>query len=492
MKKLTRKALITIITIAVVFVVLGTATFAWITINQMASVRGMRMEVDTTNSLQIEEETEIVEANFTNTVVNPGRNQIKYLQPVSSTDGLKFFYTQYLITGVDGNGQLNDNAKLEEYDEEDFGLLYDGIYDEIPAGRKVQGYAEYTFILKAYASTDAVKVYLTDVEFTNQDNAETEHNAFRMAVLTKHLTNYESGLFATVDYESLGVVSSKEAISSTENAARSIKNNQEYLAFGKKTPGEVTTNYATDPASTIQMYKTNYGKVLFSDDDGTTYYEDAKKAKPYELVLATADDVRYVFESTSLQSAEKVIGISQKQNHGKWEFKSNLDTTLYGDDPESVRVTTWYEWNATTQEFDEYTMNPTREVIDTTVDAKPVKALNGITYYELTTKLEGETDPYRKVYCLASNGNAPLFTGTKTAETAEEKDTCYDVVKDFNPATPIMTLAQGKTGYVLVTLRIWVEGEDQDCTNSKFITLGKSYNMNVKFGLEAPTELYLN
>ena len=115
-----------------------------------------------------------------------------------------------------------------------------------------------------------------------------------------------------------------------------------------------------------------------------------------------------------------------------------------------------------------------------------VKLLNGVTYYEFESSLN------RKLYSASSTGNAPLFLGEKVAETEAEEDSFYDEVKEFDAEEELLALNQGETGYVLVTLRIWVEGEDQDCTNSKFITLGKDYTMNVKFGLEKPTEqIYL-
>lgn len=533
MKKLTRKSLITIITVMVLFVVLGTATFAWITINNMASVRGMRMEVDTTNALQIEEETEIVEANFTNTIVNPANGQIKYLQPVSSVDGKDFFYTQYLLTGVDGNGQLNKEAKLSEYDEEDFAMLYENVYPDLYAqDKKVQGYAEYTFILKAYASTNDVKVYLTDIELRSQDS-NAEAKAFRVAVLTKELA--QDGTFAGSEYVSKGILTYKEG-----TVGRSIKNNQELLAFGKTTAGDIKMQDDT----TVKMYKTNYGTVLFSAD-GTSFFTDAKLQNAYTLKAATDDDARIQLgAATTLRLTEKVVGISDTHDAhdgSKYEFKTNRNNVVYGNNPESARNDKYYTWE--TENFEavtleagetiaatvstetkvigtetkyEFTTSENRKVYgddpdsenntsyskynptgwyeyemltdEETLGASTGEAilLNGIKYYSFKTSLD------RVLYCASNTGNAPLFLGNKVAEQENEEESFYDEVKEFDATEELLALNQGDTGYVLVTLRIWVEGEDQDCTNSTFVTLGKDYVMNVKFGLEEPAEqIYL-
>ena len=470
MKKLTRKTLVTILSLALIIVILGTTTFAWITISNRASVSGMEFDVKVPNGLQIEKGEEIVEKNFTNKINESGEDNIVYLQPVSSVDGNVFYYTPNLLSGVDGNGQLNASAKIYEYNDESFALLYDGLYDVT-----VQGYAEYTYILKATATESDLSVYLNDIDFSYSDGSNS-FNAFRVAVLVKE---YDSETNEFGSYKSLGLITSDNAEYNTKNAA--IKNST----------GSTSISYLADGAEDEVLYNlklSNYGYVLY-ELDGKLYRELGDEEE-YTLLeggasLATSAN-RYL-----LQKAEYVLGVSRTQHeNGKYEFKTNLGRTVYGDDPESVENTNFYESDGVTvvtlDGVAESILGDGEETHTSTVSRQDI---NGNTYYAF------ETNKGKTVYCKSdtANDSSTFYKLEFTDEELETEDpkTYLDRVTYFDPSQALLEVEEGKVGYVLVTFRIFVEGEDKNCTSAQFVALNSDYTMNVGFGFDEPTDLSL-
>jgi len=454
MKKLTRKTLITILSLALIIVILGTTTFAWITISNRAAVQGMEFEVDTPNGLQIERGEEIVEKNFTNKIVESNYNGIKYLQPVSSVNGKNFYFTPNLLSGVDGRGQLTNTAKIYEYDDESFKQLYDGIYDV-----KVQGYAEYTYILKATASSENTSVYLNELNF-NYDGVEDASNAykaFRVAVLTKQY----DGVAFDAEYTPLGVIS-----------ANSSKNNTPGAAVGNTTPA----NKITFEDVEYNVYQSSYGYMLY--ENGGTYYTDlgqtAYELKTGDTALATTAN-RY-----ALGKAEFVLGVSFKlHENGLYEFTTNLGNKVYGANQESVENDKFYLVDGTT----EAAIDGEAEKVEGTSTVKRTD-LNGVDYYEFTTSRNN------KVYGKSADAteNNAYYTLEFEDETVSASTSYLDEVQEFDATKPLMEVEEGKIGYVLVTLRIYVEGEDENCKASSFFTLNNSFKMDVAFGFDQPQE----
>lgn len=454
MKKLTRKTLITILSLALIIVILGTTTFAWITISNRAAVQGMEFEVDTPNGLQIERGEEIVEKNFTNKIIESQYNGIKYLQPVSSVDGKDFYFTPNLLSGVDGRGQLTNTAKIYEYDDESFKQLYDGIYDV-----KVQGYAEYTYILKAVASSENTSVYLNEMNF-NYDGAEDASNAykaFRVAVLTKQ---YNGEAFDD-EYTSLGVIS-----------ASASKNNTPGAAVGNTTPAsEITIG-----DDTFEVYQSSYGYMLYKKGD--TYYTDLGQT---EYTLKAGDNaLANTANRFALRKAEFVLGVSFKlHENGLYEFTTNLGNKVYGANQESVENDKFYLVDGTT----EAELNDEAEKVEGTSTVERTD-INGVKYYQFTTS-RGE-----EVYGKSANAdeNTAYYKLTFLEETATPTTSYLDEVKEFDATKPLMEVEEGKIGYVMVTLRIYVEGEDENCNIATFVTLNNSFKMDVAFGLDQPQE----
>jgi len=59
-----------------------------------------------------------------------------------------------------------------------------------------------------------------------------------------------------------------------------------------------------------------------------------------------------------------------------------------------------------------------------------------------------------------------------------------DVVEELNTAAVIGTVGAGETKYFKVVVRIWLEGEDENCNNSVFNTLRDKWALNLTIKLE--------
>ena len=93
MKKLTTKLMISVLSVALAFIALGTSTFAWFSMNTTVEATGMQLTAVTPINLLIgDKETDTTPADFANTVVaNETTTWGSHkLFPASSADGVKF------------------------------------------------------------------------------------------------------------------------------------------------------------------------------------------------------------------------------------------------------------------------------------------------------------------------------------------------------------------------------------------------------------------
>ncbi|WP_028515926.1 hypothetical protein [Ruminococcus flavefaciens] len=92
----------------------------------------------------------------------------------------------------------------------------------------------------------------------------------------------------------------------------------------------------------------------------------------------------------------------------------------------------------------------------------------------------------------AASGNTPIsilkldgatnFTSGKAVNSGTTLDT---VVSADQAVTLINNLTAGAEKYYKVTARVWLEGEDNTCTNTTYATLDSNWSLNLKFELEA-------
>lgn len=139
-------------------VLLTTASFAWLSMNDHTRATGMQINTLVSTSILVSEINE-------DPLYNPGLTQDRtaVLQPVSSIDGSAFFYTVNAVaTGAKNTGNYvgytetaglnNDGAGKTKYDAA-FNTAYK-VQTPVTTGTVVYGYVEYVFYLKATNATD--------------------------------------------------------------------------------------------------------------------------------------------------------------------------------------------------------------------------------------------------------------------------------------------------------------------------------------------------
>jgi len=82
-----------------------------------------------------------------------------------------------------------------------------------------------------------------------------------------------------------------------------------------------------------------------------------------------------------------------------------------------------------------------------------------------------------KIYSLEG---ATYFTNGKAVDSA----TTLETVANLNSKLNTMTVAAGATTYYKVTVRLWLEGEDNTCNNTVFKTLDKAWRLQLGFSID--------
>jgi len=180
MRKLSKKLLLSILSVALVFIALGTTTFAWFSMNAKVTVTGMQVRTNVANNLLIapcETETtakvneNLFKTNYTTSIYG-------LLEPVSTVDGVNFFYTS--STNVDAAGDAAADAYIAYASGDTFDANY-GLNSSNTTADGL-GYVDYAFQLKAVNSQDAVYyVNITNIDLL-YNGATTEEKAFRVAI----------------------------------------------------------------------------------------------------------------------------------------------------------------------------------------------------------------------------------------------------------------------------------------------------------------------
>ena len=182
---------------------LGTSTFAWFTMNKTVTVTGMEMKTTVGSNLLVSPDT--TEANF-KTSLSQSRQAL--LEPVSTVNGLNYFYT----VNAKGNGdaQADDYVAYSEstaltatdtfanktkYDATFNGDTKYNITTANPATAAAYqtgyGYVDYNFYLKASATDANQQVVMTDFNLLYNNATITDtpmaDKAWRAAVFVQKL-----------------------------------------------------------------------------------------------------------------------------------------------------------------------------------------------------------------------------------------------------------------------------------------------------------------
>lgn len=165
------------------------STYAWFSMNTKVNVTGMHVKTSVSSNLAIASDTvagtaKIADANFSN-VLNT-TPAVALLEPVSTVDGMKYFYT------LNGNVKPNGDAINDAYvaynhaDTSDF---------EANSTTGAKGYAEYAFQLKAVnaeAASQFINLKELNLGYRGTDS-ENGIDAFRVAIFVEKFNEDAAG-----------------------------------------------------------------------------------------------------------------------------------------------------------------------------------------------------------------------------------------------------------------------------------------------------------
>ena len=202
MKKALRKLVPAIVMMLIAASMLGTTTYAWFSSNRTVSVNGMSVNTHVDDNLLIAAEN--AEANFAKDLTQTRSGS---LRPVSTVDGVSFYYTA--TDNVKGNGDAknetyvayseaetksgeplavdnalaNTDAGKDHYDKA-FQSAY-SVTGTITTSNVIYGYIDYVFYIKATnVSGSAEDLKLTTLNLLYNGAAVTE-KAWRVAVFAQ-------------------------------------------------------------------------------------------------------------------------------------------------------------------------------------------------------------------------------------------------------------------------------------------------------------------
>ena len=160
-----------------------TSTVAWFSANNRVTISGMTASTQVKGNLLICDDN--VEANYSASNFNEPVDGI--LEPVSSINGVNFFYTK---EEVKGTGATTD-ATLETYSNQSTFASYYGVVGS-------DAYVDYTFYLKATSDEDGQKVAITKFNMLYNGSAMGSEKAWRVAVFAQEVSEGGSGSIGTL------------------------------------------------------------------------------------------------------------------------------------------------------------------------------------------------------------------------------------------------------------------------------------------------------
>lgn len=312
MKKALRKLVPAIVMLLIAAAFVGTSTYAWFSMNRVVNVSGMSVTTEVSDSLLIAEAN--AEANFVKTIT---QNRVGRLRPVSTVNGVDFFYTN--PTNVKGNGDANTEtyvayseavvadpsnaltnspAGKSNYDKA-FNEAY-GVSGTFTNDNVLFGYIDYSFYIKATNVTNTAEdLKLTTLNLLYNGAVVTE-KAWRVAVFAQSAS-------ANTAVSTAPTTSERVAMLTLSGAA-----NQETGKAVTSTSATGTVTYTSDAwavasvgtgASSTQYYKVTVRLWLEGEDTTCTNTTFATLTSAYtlavEFVLGGSEDAVTVIGSTA-------------------------------------------------------------------------------------------------------------------------------------------------------------------------------------------------
>ena len=229
---------------------LGTATYAWFTMNKEVTVTGMEVRTKVSENLLIADDTlasteRKADNLFYNSLV---QTQDALLEPVSTDDGTNYFYTK--TDNVVGTGDAMNDVYIA-YNAADT-TAFNTNYGTTGA----VGYVDYVYQLKAITGSEAQEIRLTGLDLT-----------YGGASPANNQKAYRAGVFV----ENLGYMTSTDSTNLTAPAGGVGTLKAIYTPSGA---ANFTAGYAVDSTSTVGGAVTYNGQfALATQADATNYYK---------------------------------------------------------------------------------------------------------------------------------------------------------------------------------------------------------------------------
>ena len=176
--------------VVVAAIALGSSTYAWFAINGKVTATGMDFTTTVQNNLFIANDagnTKSAEANF-GTTINQKKGGL--LQPVSTVDGISYFYSK--TTNVLASGNVKEMT-WDTYDANNT-TAFDANYNTSGA----KGYYDYVYQLKGVAAAET-NINLNKLDLIYGGTSNNDQKAYRVAVFAQDITTTTAGTVATSD-----------------------------------------------------------------------------------------------------------------------------------------------------------------------------------------------------------------------------------------------------------------------------------------------------
>ena len=308
MKKLTKKLMLSILTVALTFIALGTSTFAWFSMNDTVTVTGMKFKTQVGDNLLIADGTTAAtsapaDSEFKTSLVQ--NTTQTYIEPVSSIDGVNFFYTS--TQNVAANGDAVSETYIAYVQNDDFDKNY-GF--NTASTQEAYGFIDYAFFLKAINTDSSSK----DVKITALNlvygGAEQTQKAFRVAVFVNNMGEDGSTAASAPTADTLKSII-RDSVAGYHTATAKAVNSTSTLA-------EVTKLDTALTVGSVAAGKTNYYKVvvrLWLEGEDTTCTNSTFAALTEEWAL----DVKVEIGGTNsaINSLSQSVTASKTDLSGK-------------------------------------------------------------------------------------------------------------------------------------------------------------------------------
>ena len=187
---------------------LGTATYAWFTMNKEVTVTGMEVKTKVGDNLLIAQDELNSTAKKADGLFKTSDVDVMHalLEPVSTTNGVNYWYTDTFNVGGSGDAlsdvytAYNEDTALTKdlggrttfktnYDDA-FQTNY-GITGTITTANVAYGYIDYVFQIKANNTTNSAKdIVVKDISLTSGKANDTDTlHAFRVAIFAEDITS---------------------------------------------------------------------------------------------------------------------------------------------------------------------------------------------------------------------------------------------------------------------------------------------------------------